>query len=136
MDVCTVTNHNNARSCWELKDKGYDILAAAEFTCSFPDNPFWVHVLTYGFSPEEETRLKKFQRVFVWEIENIKRFNFLLFEELFMTTEKPDELDAVFARMCKKTEKVIEGSKKSLDSFVAKVQSDVGRRKIAGGENV
>lgn len=57
-DALTITNHNNARSCWELLDKGEDILPAAEFSCTFPDAGVGVHVLTYGFTPEEEERLK------------------------------------------------------------------------------
>ena len=55
----TITNHNNARSCWELLDKGYDILAGAEFTCHFPDYPVSVHVLCYGFTPTQEQKLLK-----------------------------------------------------------------------------
>ena len=35
-DVVTITNHNNARSCWELIDDGADVLVAGEFTCHFP----------------------------------------------------------------------------------------------------
>jgi glycosyltransferase involved in cell wall biosynthesis len=54
----TITNHNNARSCWNLLDKGYDILPAAEFTCILPDSEFSIHVLTYGFTPEQEARLQ------------------------------------------------------------------------------
>lgn len=57
-DVITVTNHNNARSCWELMEKGQDVLAAAEFTCHFPEYDLFVHVLTYGFTPEQEVVLK------------------------------------------------------------------------------
>ena len=58
-DVITVTNHNNARSCWKLLDKGYDVLVAAEFTCYFPEYELFVHVLTYGFTPEQEVLLNK-----------------------------------------------------------------------------
>jgi len=58
-DVITVTNHNNARSCWELLDKGYDVLVAAEFTCYFPEFELFVHVLTYGFTREQEIILNK-----------------------------------------------------------------------------
>jgi glycosyltransferase involved in cell wall biosynthesis len=58
-DVITVTNHNNARSCWNLLDKGYDVLVAAEFTCYFPEYELFVHVLTYGFTPEQEKLLNK-----------------------------------------------------------------------------
>ena len=53
-DVFTITNHNNARSCWKLREKGLDVLAAAEFTCYFPEYELFVHVLTYGFNQEQE----------------------------------------------------------------------------------
>jgi len=56
-DAITITNHNNARSCWDLMDKGEDVLVAAEFSCTLPDVGVGVHVLTYGFTPEEEQRL-------------------------------------------------------------------------------
>lgn len=58
-DLITITNHNNARSCWELMDRGMDLLAGAEFTCHFPDQPLSVHVLVYGFSPQQESRLNR-----------------------------------------------------------------------------
>ena len=57
MDVITVTNHNNARSCWKLKDKGIDVLVAAEFTCYFPEYELFIHVLTYGFTEKQEDEL-------------------------------------------------------------------------------
>lgn len=53
----TITNHNNARSCWELLDKGFDILPGAEFTCNFPEMGFDAHVLAYGFTPTQESQL-------------------------------------------------------------------------------
>jgi glycosyltransferase involved in cell wall biosynthesis len=56
-DVITVTNHNNARSCWALRDQGFDVLVGAEFTCYFPEANLYLHVLTYGFSPEQEVVL-------------------------------------------------------------------------------
>lgn len=56
-DVITVTNHNNARSCWELQDKGKDVLVGCEFTCYFPEYNLFVHVLAYGFSKEQECEL-------------------------------------------------------------------------------
>jgi glycosyltransferase involved in cell wall biosynthesis len=56
-DVFTVTNHNNARSCWDLIDKGHDVLVAAEFTCYFPEYDLFIHVLTYGFNKEQEIQL-------------------------------------------------------------------------------
>lgn len=54
----TITNHNNARSCYTLQDAGYDVLVGAEFTCNVPQyNNVAIHVLTYGFSPSQESRL-------------------------------------------------------------------------------
>ena len=61
-DVFTITNHNNARSCYELQDKGLDVLTAAEFSCWVPDFEIGIHVLAYGFSPEQEIRLNKFRK--------------------------------------------------------------------------
>jgi glycosyltransferase involved in cell wall biosynthesis len=58
-DVVTITNHNNALSCWELLDKGYDIITGAEFTCTFPELEIKVHVLIYGFTKEQEQELIK-----------------------------------------------------------------------------
>jgi len=58
-DVVTVTNHNNARSCWELQDKGIDVLVAAEFTCYFNEYKLFVHVLTYGFDRQQEKILNE-----------------------------------------------------------------------------
>jgi predicted metal-dependent phosphoesterase TrpH len=53
----TVTNHNNARSCWALLERGIDVLPGAEFTCIVPDFETHIHVLAYGFTPAEEERL-------------------------------------------------------------------------------
>ena len=61
VDALTITNHNNARSCWELLDKGVDILPAAEWTCRMPDHNTSFHVLAYGFTPAQEVRLDKFR---------------------------------------------------------------------------
>ena len=58
-DVVTVTNHNNARSCWDLQAKGIDVLVGSEFTCFFPEYELFIHVLTYGFSKEQELILNK-----------------------------------------------------------------------------
>lgn len=66
-NVLTVTNHNNARSCWELEDAGIEVLPGAEFTCHFPEFEVSVHVLCYGFSPLQEEVLKKLRK-------NIYRF--------------------------------------------------------------
>lgn len=57
--VITVTNHNNARSCWELQDRGIDVLVGCEFTCFFPEYDLFVHVLTYGFTREQESVLNE-----------------------------------------------------------------------------
>jgi len=56
-DVFTVTNHNNARSCWDLKAAGEDVLPGAEFTCYFNEYNLFMHVLTYGFNEEQEQQL-------------------------------------------------------------------------------
>ncbi len=55
----TMTNHNNARTCFELLDKGEDQLVGAEFTCDMPNFDIKLHVLVYGFNPSEETELNK-----------------------------------------------------------------------------
>ncbi len=57
MDGLTITNHNNARSCWELLERGVDVLAGAEFTCFIPEHEVHIHVLTYGFTPAQEEQL-------------------------------------------------------------------------------
>lgn len=61
-DVVTITNHNNARSCWDLLDRGQDVLVGAEFTCHFPEYELYMHVLTYGFTPEQEAVLNRKRR--------------------------------------------------------------------------
>jgi len=58
-DALTITNHNNARSCYIMQDKGFDILTAAEFSCWVPDFETGIHVLAYGFTPEQEVQLEK-----------------------------------------------------------------------------
>ena len=55
----TITNHNNARSCYEMQDKGFDILTAAEFSCTVPDFNIGIHVLTYGFNSQQEKMFNK-----------------------------------------------------------------------------
>jgi glycosyltransferase involved in cell wall biosynthesis len=57
--VVTITNHNNARSCWDLQDKGVDVLVGCEFTCFFPEYDLFLHVLTYGFTREQEVVLNQ-----------------------------------------------------------------------------
>lgn len=59
MDAFTITNHNNARSCFELLEKGHDILVGAEFSCMVPDFQVGIHVLTYGFTPSQEEELNR-----------------------------------------------------------------------------
>jgi glycosyltransferase involved in cell wall biosynthesis len=59
MDAFTITNHNNARSCFELLNKGHDILVGAEFSCIVPDFQVGIHVLTYGFTPSQEEELNR-----------------------------------------------------------------------------
>lgn len=59
MDVITVCNHNNARSCWQLLEQGIDVLVSAEFTCYFPEYELYIHVLTYGFTQEQEVVLNE-----------------------------------------------------------------------------
>lgn len=61
-DVITITNHNNARSCFEMQNKGHDVLVGAEFSVTVPDFQVGIHVLTYGFSEEQEKVLKKLRR--------------------------------------------------------------------------
>lgn len=61
-DLITVTNHNNARTSWELLDKGYDVLVSAEFSCTLPIFNVGVHVLTYGFNKEQEIQLNKLRK--------------------------------------------------------------------------
>lgn len=58
-DVVAITNHNNARSCWDLQNAGQDVLVAAEFTCYFPEYSLFMHVLAYGFSKEQEIIFNK-----------------------------------------------------------------------------
>ena len=59
VDTITITNHNNARSCFELQKQGVDVLVGAEFSCMVPDFGVGIHVLTYGFSQEQEKTLLK-----------------------------------------------------------------------------
>jgi glycosyltransferase involved in cell wall biosynthesis len=61
-DTLTVTNHNNARSCFELKNKGLDILVGAEFSATVPDFNIGIHVLAYGFTEEQEKILLKLRK--------------------------------------------------------------------------
>lgn len=62
VDAITVTNHNNARSCFELQELGQDVLVGAEFSVNVPDYEVGIHVLTYGFSKEQEKILNKLRK--------------------------------------------------------------------------
>ena len=66
----TVTNHNNARSCWELLEQGLDTLSAAEWTCLFPEYAVSIHVLVYGFTPGQEPELDRLR----WNIYDFMRY--------------------------------------------------------------
>ncbi len=59
VDSITITNHNNARSCFELQKLGVDVLVGAEFSCMVPDFGVGIHVLTYGFTEDQEKILLK-----------------------------------------------------------------------------
>lgn len=59
VDLVTLTNHNNARSCRQLQDAGLDVLPGAEFTCRFIEHDAFLHVLTYGFTGEQEATLER-----------------------------------------------------------------------------
>jgi len=61
-DAFTITNHNNARSCYIQQDKGVDVLTAAEFSCLVPDFEIGIHVLTYGFTPEQEVKFNELRK--------------------------------------------------------------------------
>ena len=61
-DVFTITNHNNARSCYDLQGKGIDALTAAEFSCWVTDFNIGIHVLAFGFTPEQEKQLNKIRK--------------------------------------------------------------------------
>ncbi len=61
-DALTITNHNNARSCWQALERGQDILPAAEFSCTLPDFDVGVHILTFGFTPEQESKLVRLRK--------------------------------------------------------------------------
>ena len=61
-DVITITNHNNARSCFELQEKGIDVLTGAEFSCFVPDFNIGIHILAYGFLKGQEAVLNKLRK--------------------------------------------------------------------------
>ena len=72
-DTLTVTNHNNSRSCYELKEKGMDILVGAEFSATVPDFNIGIHLLAYGFTEVQEKMLMKLRK-------NIYSFQVYAFE--------------------------------------------------------
>ncbi len=76
-DAFTITNHNNARSCYAMQDKGFDLLTAAEFSCTVSDFNIGIHVLAYGFTPEQEVQLNK------------KRKNVYAFQEFAVANDIP-----------------------------------------------
>ena len=111
-DVITITNHNNARSCWELLDAGEDVLVGTEFTCRFPELELFCHVLTYGFNPDQEVVLNEkrediydFLRYAAeWDIPVVlphplyfyarnKEFNLALFEKLAVMFQRIEVLN-------------------------------------------
>ncbi|MCL2726906.1 MAG: hypothetical protein FWD56_00815 [Bacteroidales bacterium] len=61
-EVLTITNHNNARSCYALQEASTDVLTAAEFSCWVPDFNMGIHVLTYGFTPQQEKLLNELRK--------------------------------------------------------------------------
>ena len=61
-EVITITNHNNARSCYELQEKGIDALTAAEFSCWVTDFDVGIHILAYGFNEKQEQKLNKLRK--------------------------------------------------------------------------
>jgi glycosyltransferase involved in cell wall biosynthesis len=61
-DAFTVTNHNNSRTCHQLQEQGFDVLTGAEFSVTVPDYNIGIHVLAYGFTPEQEKMLLKLRK--------------------------------------------------------------------------
>ncbi len=61
-DVVTITNHNNARSCWDLQEAGHDVLTGGEFTCHYAEYDLFFHVLAYGFDRRQEEVLNAKRR--------------------------------------------------------------------------
>lgn len=61
-DVVTITNHNNARSCWDLQEAGHDVLTGCEFTCHFGAYDLYFHVLAFGFDRRQEETLNSKRR--------------------------------------------------------------------------
>ena len=80
----TVTNHNNARSCYALQDKGFDVLTAAEFSCFVPDFEIGIHVLAYGFTPEQEVKLEKSRKNLYTFLSYARRYGWAQYSEGFI----------------------------------------------------
>lgn len=72
-DVITITNHNNARSCFEQIKQGNDVLVGAEFSCMVPDFNVGIHVLAYGFNQQQEKILNKLRK----DVYKFQRFAFM-----------------------------------------------------------
>jgi len=73
-EALTITNHNNARSCYALQEEGVDALTGAEFSCLAPDFNIGIHVLAYGFTLEQEKRLEKL-RANIYSFQEYARVN-------------------------------------------------------------
>jgi glycosyltransferase involved in cell wall biosynthesis len=58
-DTITITNHNNARSCFDLKNRGHDVLVGAEYSVMVPSFNIGIHVLAYGFDEKDDERLNR-----------------------------------------------------------------------------
>ncbi len=72
VNAYTITNHNDTRSCYQMLDKGYDILTGAEFSCMVPDYKTGIHVLAYGFNRFQEEEMLKL-RSNVYEFQKFAR---------------------------------------------------------------
>ncbi len=59
MDAFVITNQSQGRSCFDLREKGMDVLTGACFLVNDPVTGFDAQVLVYGFSPIEEILLNK-----------------------------------------------------------------------------
>ncbi|MBN2165965.1 MAG: glycosyltransferase [Marinilabiliaceae bacterium] len=70
VDVITITNHNNTRSCFDLKNRGVDVLVGAEYSCMVPDFNVGIHVLAYGMTKEQDRILNKLRH----NVYNFQRF--------------------------------------------------------------
>lgn len=63
MDFVTVTDHNNMEASWYLTQKyPEDTFTGTEFTVYFPEDGCKVHILCYGFTPEQFEDIQKLRR--------------------------------------------------------------------------